>query len=40
MPMLAARIAAGQSALRMRRVARDLTQLTEEWGPSVAGKDE
>jgi hypothetical protein len=40
MPMLAAKMAAGQSALRMRRVARDLTQLTEEWGPGVAGKDD
>lgn len=40
MPMLAARVAGGQSALRMRRVQRDLAQLTEEWGPGVARKDE
>lgn len=40
MPLLAARVAAGQSALRMRRVMRDLEQLTKEWGPGVAGKDE
>lgn len=40
MPMLAARLAEGQSALRMRRVTRDLAQLTEEWGPGVASKDE
>jgi hypothetical protein len=40
MPMVAARVAAGQSALRMRRVVRDLGQLTEEWGPGVATKDE
>ena len=40
MPMLATRIAAGQSALRMRRVERDLAQLTQEWGPGVATKGE
>ncbi|HWA46945.1 MAG TPA: hypothetical protein VG742_01660 [Dongiaceae bacterium] len=40
MPMAAARIAASQSALRMRRVTRDLQQLTDEWGPGVAEKDE
>ena len=40
MPALAARIAEGQSALRMRRVQRDLARLTEEWGPGVANKDE
>jgi hypothetical protein len=40
MPMLAAKIAAGQSAMRMRRVQRDLQQLTEEWGAGVAGTDE
>lgn len=40
MPLLAARVAAGQSALRVRRVMRDLEQLTKEWGPAVAGKDE
>lgn len=40
MPMLAAKMAAGQSGMRMRRVTRDLAQLTEEWGPGVATKDE
>jgi hypothetical protein len=40
MPMLAARVAEGQSALRMRRVQRDLEQLTAEWGPGVADKEE
>lgn len=37
MPAMVAKMAAGQSALRMRRVRRDLAQLTEEWGPGVAG---
>lgn len=40
MPMLAAKVAASQSALRMRRVRRDLEQLTEDWGPGVAGHGE
>lgn len=40
MPLVAARVAAGQSALRMRRVQRDLAQLVEEWGPGVAGRKE
>jgi hypothetical protein len=40
MPALAAKVATGQSALRMRRVQRDLARLTEEWGPGVAGKGE
>lgn len=39
MPLLAAKVAAGQSALRMRRVVRDLEQLTQEWGPGVASKE-
>jgi len=39
MPAIAAKVAEGQSALRMRRVTRDLAQLTEEWGPGVAGKE-
>lgn len=38
MPAIVARTAEAQSALRMRRVRRDLTQLTEEWGPGVAGE--
>lgn len=37
MPAITAKMAEGQSALRMRRVRRDLAQLTEEWGPGVAG---
>lgn len=40
MPLAATRIAASQSALRMRRVTRDLEQLTAEWGPGVADKEE
>jgi len=40
MPALAAKMAAGQSALRMRRVERDLAQLIEEWGPNVGAKDQ
>lgn len=40
MPLLSARMAAGQSALRMRRVTRDLAQLTQDWGPGVAEKGE
>lgn len=38
MPAAVAKMAAGQSALRMRRVRRDIAQLTEEWGPGVAGE--
>ena len=40
MPMLAARIADGQSAMRLRRVERDLAQLKDEWGAGVASKNE
>ena len=39
MPALIAKLAEAQSALRMRRVHRDQTQLTEEWGQVVAAKD-
>lgn len=39
MPPLIARMAEAQSALRLRRVHRDQTQLTSEWGEGVAGKD-
>jgi len=39
MPALVARTAEAQSALRMRRVQRDQTQLTEEWGQVIAAKD-
>jgi hypothetical protein len=39
MPTLVAKLAEAQSALRMRRVHRDQTQLTEEWGQVVAAKD-
>lgn len=40
MPLATARMAATQSALRMRRVERDIARLTEEWGPGVAGERE
>jgi hypothetical protein len=39
MPGLVAKLAEAQSALRMRRVHRDQTQLTEEWGQVVAHTD-
>jgi len=39
MPSLAAKLAEARSALRMRRVHRDQTQLTKEWGEVVARKD-
>ena len=39
MPALVAKTAEAQSALRMRRVQRDQTQLTEEWGQVIAAKD-
>jgi hypothetical protein len=39
MPALVSKLAEAQSALRMRRVHRDQTQLTEEWGQVVAAKD-
>jgi len=39
MPAIAAKVAEGQSALRQRRVTRDLAQLVEEWGPGVAAKE-
>jgi hypothetical protein len=39
MPAIAAKVAEGQSALRQRRVTRDLAQLVEEWGPGVASKE-
>ncbi|HEV8392030.1 MAG TPA: hypothetical protein VGQ35_19410 [Dongiaceae bacterium] len=39
MPALVAKLAEAQSALRMRRVHRDQTQLTEEWGQVVAAKE-
>ena len=38
MPAIVAQMAGTQSALRMRRVRRDIAQLTEEWGPGVAGE--
>ncbi len=38
MPAIVAQMAGTQSALRLRRVRRDLAQLTEEWGPTVAGE--
>ncbi|HET6157911.1 MAG TPA: hypothetical protein VFE34_06175 [Dongiaceae bacterium] len=40
MPSLIAKTAEAQSALRMRRVLRDQTQLTEEWGKVVAARDQ
>jgi hypothetical protein len=40
MPLVAAKLAEGQSALRLRRVQRNLAQLTEEWGAGVAAKKE
>lgn len=40
MPAITARMAQTQSALRMRRVHRDLAKLTEDWGPGVAGREE
>jgi hypothetical protein len=39
MPPIIAKMAEAQSALRLRRVRRDQTQLTEEWGQVVAAKD-
>jgi len=39
MPTLIAKMAEAQSALRMRRVHRDQTQLISEWGEAVARKD-
>jgi hypothetical protein len=39
MPPIIAKMAEAQSALRMRRVHRDQTQLTEEWGQVIAAKD-
>jgi hypothetical protein len=37
LPALAARMAATQSALRLRRVHRDKSQLVNDWGQTVAG---
>jgi hypothetical protein len=37
MPYVTARMAETQTALRLRRVRRDLEQLTQEWGPGVSG---
>jgi len=39
MPSLVAKLAEAQSALRLRRVHRDQTQLTSEWGDVVSRKD-
>ena len=39
MPPLFAKMAEAQSVLRLRRVHRDQTQLTSEWGEAVAAKD-
>lgn len=39
MPPLIAKMAEAQSALRLRRVHRDQTQLISEWGEVVAAKD-
>lgn len=39
MPPLIAKMAEAQSALRMRRVHRDQSQLVSEWGEGVAAKD-
>ena len=39
MPALVAKTAEAQSALRMRRVQRDQTQLTDEWGQVIAAKE-
>ena len=39
LPALSARMAATQSALRLRRVHRDQSTLINDWGPSVAGDD-
>jgi hypothetical protein len=39
MPAMVAKLAEAQSALRMRRVHRDQTQLTEEWGQVVSQTD-
>jgi hypothetical protein len=38
-PPLIAKMAEAQSALRLRRVHRDQTQLTSEWGEVVAARD-
>lgn len=40
MPLFAAKVAEGQSALRMRRVQRDLARLVEDWGQRVAERPE
>ena len=39
MPPLIAKMAEAQSALRMRRVHRDQSQLVSEWGEGVAAKE-
>lgn len=39
MPPLIAKMAEAQSALRLRRVHRDQTQLINEWGEVVAARD-
>ena len=39
MPPIIAKMAEAQSALRLRRVRRDQTQLTEEWGQVIATRD-
>lgn len=39
MPPIFAKLAEAQSALRLRRVRRDQTQLTDEWGQVIAAKD-
>ena len=39
LPALSARMAATQSALRLRRVHRDQSTLIKDWGPTVAGDD-
>jgi hypothetical protein len=39
MPPLVGKMAEAQSALRLRRVHRDQTQLISEWGEIVAAKD-
>jgi len=40
MPALFAKLAEAQSALRLRRVHRDQTQLTDEWGQVVTSPDQ
>ncbi len=39
MPPMIAKMAEAQSALRLRRVRRDQTQLTHEWGQVIAAKE-